>query len=122
MKHVNMPEAKATFDETDTLYEAHGTSDSVVLVADEEMHPINAWAKLVNSDYIPETCPRCGVNVDDEPDLVMVGAHVLKYKKIENIKKGEPCYIIPLCNRCNSTSFPKGFKLHRTVNALEVLF
>ena len=122
MKHINKPKGQRTFLAGLKVYEAHGTSDSVVLVNGVETSPIKAWANLVNSGYTPKTCPHCGRNVDDDPGLIMVGAHVLDINKSENIKHGESCYIIPLCNSCNSTDLPRGFSLRRDVKALQVMF
>ncbi len=122
MKHINKPVGERTFLTGLKLYEVHGTSDSVVLVDGVETSPIKAWAEIVNSGYIPKTCPHCGRDVHNEPGLIMVGAHVLDINKLENIKHGEFCYIIPLCNSCNSTELPKGFSLRRDVKALQVKF
>ena len=122
MKHINKPLGERKFEAGSTVYEAHGTSDSVVLVKGIEEQPIDAWTELVNSGYKPTTCPHCGTDVRKNPGLLMVGAHVLDYNYAKELTPGKQCYIIPLCNRCNTSTFPKGISLQRDVNALLVEF
>ncbi len=109
-----------TLDKETEFYNAMGTKDdriSSVTTGEVYDSAIKAW-----ETYNSKCKVKCYNLNCDHKDNEIVGAHIVLEKPKRDLKRGEPCYIVPLCNRCNTQGSDEMMKLSDDVPVLQLEF